>query len=378
MRLAGFAAIAAIVAAASAHPQAVRAQGTAGGDSAEMESGAPENPMAALGDPVSQADLDKFEKARSGAPAITGPAPKKFRSAPPALTVDSFKRVTRSAAGDTSEAAPAPGTREALDKLLGGAGSMDRSRMQRRQPSAGDSEVGERGARANRTIIGTDDRVQVTQTSQYPFTTLGFVYAEFDDNTAGGCSGTMIAPNLVLTAAHCVYRTETSQWATFVAFVPGRNGREAPLGKFEAQQWTITQGYLDQSGKEYGYDHLFHDIAVLELKQPAGQVTGWLPVGYNDKLAGFYGNIIGYPGDKPDGTLWSVSCPIDPNFIAPSLFEMECDTYEGTSGSSIYAYYKNDDKRVVYGVNIAGTDQANYGLRITGPYFEYLQAFLNK
>lgn len=57
---------------------------------------------------------------------------------------------------------------------------------------------------------------------------------------------------------------------------------------------------------------------------------------------------------------------------------MECDTYEGTSGSSIYAYYKNDDKRVVYGVNIAGTDQANYGLRITGPYFEYLQAFLNK
>ncbi|MFN0264832.1 trypsin-like serine peptidase [Tepidamorphus sp. 3E244] len=370
MRIAALAAFTALVAATAVHAQ---------DNSGQFDGNKVENPMASMGDTVSDGDMDKFMKARSANPTISAPPPNKFRSSAPDLTVESFKRVTRSANGDISEAPAAPGTEESIEKLKKSGEGMDRSRMQRRAPTNSDIELGENSgqAKGNRTVIGTDDRIRVDQTNQYPFSTLGYIYSEYDDNTAGSCSGTMISPTLVLTAAHCVYRTETSKWATYVVFVPGRNDRQAPLGQFEAAQWTITQGYLDQSGKEYGYDHLFHDVAVLELKEPAGKATGWLSIGYNDQLPNFHGNVIGYPGDKPDGTMWSASCPIDPNFIAPSLFEMECDTYPGSSGSSIYAFYKEQDKRVIYGVNVASTDKANYGIRITGPYFDYLKTFMD-
>lgn len=368
MRITGLAAVAAVLltTAVSAQEKQI-AQPFEGGDTA-----------AAAGQAVSDADLTKYRAARSANPEISAPMPQKFRSAPPALTEEGFRQVTRSANGSVTQSEAAAGTQEAIERGRKAAGSIDRSRMQRRKIEGGDLELAGDDVRKQRMVVGADDRVRVSPTNKFPFTALGYVYSEYDDGTAGGCSGTMIAENLVLTAAHCVYRTEQSKWADYIAFIPALDDKSAPFGKYEAKEWSILQGYMDLSGTEYGYNHLSHDVAVIELDKPAGKRTGWMAYGYDDKLDGFTANIIGYPGDKPDGTMWSASCPIDPNFIAPDLFEMDCDTYPGSSGSSMYAYYKAKNDRVIYGINVASGSSHNYGLRITGPYFNWLHSFGNQ
>lgn len=56
--------------------------------------------------------------------------------------------------------------------------------------------------------IGTDTRSKVASTSVYPYWRLG----EVDWTGEGGCSGSIVGPNKVLVAAHCVFDTYSDQW----------------------------------------------------------------------------------------------------------------------------------------------------------------------
>jgi V8-like Glu-specific endopeptidase len=68
-------------------------------------------------------------------------------------------------------------------------------------------------------IIGQDDRFEVTDIPQWPFTAVGqFLYKN------GSCSGVMIGPRSVLTAGHCVFNRKKQLWQQDIVFIPGRCG----------------------------------------------------------------------------------------------------------------------------------------------------------
>ena len=75
----------------------------------------------------------------------------------------------------------------------------------------------------------------------------------------------------------------------------------------------------------------------------------WLGFAYDDNLPPFVGNIVGYPGDnQPPNLMWRSTCDIDPVDGYPDLFETQCDTYPGSSGSSIYDYDGMTKTRTVF------------------------------
>jgi glutamyl endopeptidase len=232
-----------------------------------------------------------------------------------------------------------------------------------------------------RTVFGADDRVWIAYdyNAQYPFRAVGLLWIQYANGSANTCSGTMIEPQYVLTAAHCIIDEATDTFANYIEFYPGYNGGRDPYGKYTAAWMHVPTGYLQAPSPVYSWDHVVYDVALIQLDSNAGNRVGWYGYAYNDALPGFNANIVGYPGDKPDYTLWRSSCAVNPaDAFDPRTFSHHCDTYQGSSGSGMYQYDARTKQRTILGVNVASNDQWNTGLRLTGAYYCWIRQTMGK
>ena len=211
-------------------------------------------------------------------------------------------------------------------------------------------------------IIGVDDRVQVTDTAEYPWRAIAYLELYGELGSLGSCTGTFIGPDVVLTAAHCLYDYDSSSWTEHIAVVPGKNGAYEPYGYELGLQWLVPTGWTTSGDPLY-------DWGIVGMADSAmGNTVGWFTIANltTSTLArpDFTPAIVGYPGDKPDGTMW-FGAKTSFLSVGPDELTYEIDTTPGQSGSAIFsantsAWFLG----YIVGIHAYSTPVANSGQRI--------------
>jgi len=216
-------------------------------------------------------------------------------------------------------------------------------------------------------IKGVDNRI-IADSAKAPWNAIGRI------NTSNGfyCTGVLIAPDRVTTAAHCLWRAKTQRWLPVyeISFLAGYKA-----GSYEEraaiESYFLPNGLVNQQTRRL---RKTGDWAILKLRQPMGKKIKPIPLAdftraYWTKTRRKGEGLIqaGYSYDLSEFLTLHNGCSITLFYRNDALMHHNCDATRGDSGSPIMI--KRRGKYHLVGLHVATrrfSKTATSGVAVTG------------
>lgn len=222
-------------------------------------------------------------------------------------------------------------------------------------------------------VIGVDTRRRIDATSDIPWRYICKIETSATGTRPGG-TGTLIAPNKVLTAAHVVADAAVAN----IRVIPGKRGptrsrRDEPFGNAMASRKDIAARFVTPGDE--------NDYAVVTLSEPIGRDVGhWSRVAVwdDDRVRLRKSNLAGYPSDRHPTRDHLYHAYHEQVAVSGQRMEYLHDTFRGMSGSPVWIRW--EETRTIVGVHVSMDDGvgviSNRGVHITDAVLTEIRSWL--
>lgn len=154
-----------------------------------------------------------------------------------------------------------------------------------------------------------------------------------DIGTSGYCTGTLIAPDLVLTAAHCLFDDsgaprDIEKFLFRAGYADGASVAESRIVRATAHE-----SYDHQGGGKIKGDEIRYDVALLQLESPIQSAIA-PPFAVDSPGNGDEVSVVSYARGRSEALSWQRRCTVLGR--QGGLIAVDCDVTFGSSGAPVF------------------------------------------